>query len=130
MTPRTLRPSEAPEAQVVASCPRVAGPGITGSRRRQQGRTVHSSVVLAGPVTVPATLESAGIVVERSLIDVGSFLMKGEEVRPHQRWHGNPAKPMWAVAPTSETAREPMGGVVSADAHSSPSVPAPGDDPA
>jgi non-ribosomal peptide synthetase-like protein len=29
-----------------------------------------------------------------SLIDVDSFLMKGEEVPSHQRWHGNPAMPV------------------------------------
>jgi hypothetical protein len=31
---------------------------------------------------------------ERVVLDADSFLMKGEEIPPHARWGGNPAREM------------------------------------
>ena len=40
-----------------------------------------------------------------AVIEADSFLMKGEEVPPGQRWEGNPATPVRALAAASEPAR-------------------------
>lgn len=74
---------------------------IAQSHSLEDGTFKSDRIVIGdGATLAPAAFVHYGARVGAgALIEVDSFLMKGEEVPPGQRWHGNPAMPARALAP-------------------------------
>nr|ASV46817.1 hypothetical protein [uncultured bacterium] len=57
----------------------------------------HTTIGTGCTVGVNAFIHYGVTIGDRAVLDADSFLMKGEQITPHTRWHGNPAREVRAA---------------------------------